>query len=529
MLQVGPRSAGAVPGPVSLRPRRHRADRHRRQRRARRASIPTARWADRAPALDLEGAQRAVGALGAKLGLGVEADRRGDPRRRQPAHGRPHPPPVDRARPRSARLRAGGLRRRRPAARRRADPARSASARCWCRPTPACCARWAAPSPTCATTSRRRSSAGSTPSTPAELRGDHRAPARGGRGASRERSAIKVDETGSSHVADMAYLGQIHSLRVPVEADWSSQRMAEAFYKRLPRGVRQHARRHSGRCRQRAHHVDGAAPAPPARRRAAPRRRRAEAGRAPSGAFRRLARHAGLRARRISRPARPLSGPAIVEQSDTTTRRSSRTWSCTSTPPATFSSEIAMMDPVTLAVVRGTFEQIARRDGPPSHPRRDLADHLGDQRLRERHLPPAHGRDDRAGRYGLPVFLAYMQFAVQNVIEVARRDGGFKPGDVWIMNDPYLGGSHLQDVQLVAPLLRRGRAVRPDGDHRPLDGHRRQRAGRLGAEGDGDPPGGHRHPAGEALRGRQAQRAAGRRCSGPTCACPIRSPAISRR
>ena len=109
---------------------------------------------------------------------------------------------------------------------------------------------------------------------------------------------------------------------------------------------------------------------------------------------------------------------------------------------------------------------------------------------------PVTGETIAQGRYGLPVFLAYMQFTVQKRHRAAEQQGGFKPGDMWIINDPYLGGSHLQDVQLVAPLFRRRRAVRADGQHRPLDGHRRQRARRLGAEGDRDPPGGHHHPAG---------------------------------
>ena len=32
-----------------------------------------------------------------------------------------------------------------------------------------------------------------------------------------------------THVADMAYLGQIHALRVPIELGWAPQRMAKAF------------------------------------------------------------------------------------------------------------------------------------------------------------------------------------------------------------------------------------------------------------------------------------------------------------
>jgi N-methylhydantoinase B len=109
------------------------------------------------------------------------------------------------------------------------------------------------------------------------------------------------------------------------------------------------------------------------------------------------------------------------------------------------------MDPVTLAVVRGTFEQIADEMdlhlihaaiSPIISETNDCANGI---------FHGETGETVAQGRYGLPVFLAYMQFAVQSVIEAANRQGGFKPGDVWIMNDPYLGGSHLQDVQLVAP------------------------------------------------------------------------------
>ena len=114
------------------------------------------------------------------------------------------------------------------------------------------------------------------------------------------------------------------------------------------------------------------------------------------------------------------------------------------------------MDPVTLAVVRGTFEQIADEMdlhlihaaiSPIISETNDCANGVFHAKT---------GETIAQGRYGLPVFLAYMQFAVQSVISVAERQGGFKPGDVWIMNDPYLGGSHLQDVQLVAPYFVEG-------------------------------------------------------------------------
>jgi len=111
------------------------------------------------------------------------------------------------------------------------------------------------------------------------------------------------------------------------------------------------------------------------------------------------------------------------------------------------------MNPVTLAVVRGSLEQIADEMdlhlihaaiSPIISETNDCANGI---------FHPVTGETIAQGRYGLPVFLAYMQFTVQKVIEMAREEGGFKPGDMWILNEPYIGGSHLQDVQLIAPVF----------------------------------------------------------------------------
>ena len=115
-----------------------------------------------------------------------------------------------------------------------------------------------------------------------------------------------------------------------------------------------------------------------------------------------------------------------------------------------------MMDAVTLAVVRGNLEQIADEMdlhlihaaiSPIISETNDCANGI---------FHPTTGETIAQGRYGLPVFLAYMQFTVQKVIELANAEGGFKPGDMWIMNDTYLGGSHLQDVQIIAPVFADG-------------------------------------------------------------------------
>jgi N-methylhydantoinase B len=62
-----------------------------------------------------------------------------------------------------------------------------------------------------------------------------------------------------------------------------------------------------------------------------------------------------------------------------------------------------------------------------------------------------------------------MQFTTQAVIE-RRRD--LEPGDVILVNDPYLGGTHLMDVKMVRPFYYRDRlwCYLSNTGHRPDTG-----------------------------------------------------------
>ncbi|MCH9670267.1 MAG: hydantoinase B/oxoprolinase family protein [Gammaproteobacteria bacterium] len=115
------------------------------------------------------------------------------------------------------------------------------------------------------------------------------------------------------------------------------------------------------------------------------------------------------------------------------------------------------MDPTTLAVIRGALHQIADEMdlhliraaiSPIISETHDCAHGIFDAR---------NGETIAQGGYGLPMFLANMQYTVQNLLVEVEEQGGFKPGDVWIMNDPYLSGSHLQDVTLMAPYFVNGK------------------------------------------------------------------------
>ena len=62
------------------------------------------------------------------------------------------------------------------------------------------------------------------------------------------------------------------------------------------------------------------------------------------------------------------------------------------------------------------------------------------------------------GELGLPVFVGTMQFSTQAVIDRVKSHyaGKVDPGDVFIVNDPYLGGTHLMDVRFVKPFFYKG-------------------------------------------------------------------------
>ncbi len=61
------------------------------------------------------------------------------------------------------------------------------------------------------------------------------------------------------------------------------------------------------------------------------------------------------------------------------------------------------------------------------------------------------------GTTGLPIFVGAMAFAVKTVIDKANQDGNLEAGDTYLFNDPYDGGTHLNDFRLVRPLFWNGK------------------------------------------------------------------------
>src|ERR1700731_4513119 len=115
-----------------------------------------------------------------------------------------------------------------------------------------------------------------------------------------------------------------------------------------------------------------------------------------------------------------------------------------------------MIDPVMLGVLNGRLVQIA--------------DEMDATLYRSAFNPiiaeasdPCHGIYHAQtgatlvqGTSGLPIFVGAMAFAVKAVIDKVVRDGDLAEDDTFLFNDPYDGGTHLNDFRLVRPLLRKG-------------------------------------------------------------------------
>ena len=103
------------------------------------------------------------------------------------------------------------------------------------------------------------------------------------------------------------------------------------------------------------------------------------------------------------------------------------------------------LDPVTLSVLASALSGIAEEAGAVLI-RGAYSSNIKERRDCSAALFDASGAMVAQAEH-IPVHLGAMPEAVAAVIE---HEPG--PGDVWIVNDPYRGGTHLPDITLVSPL-----------------------------------------------------------------------------
>ena len=165
-----------------------------------------------------------------------------------------------------------------------------------------------------------------------------------------------------------------------------------------------------------------------------------------------------LHERRCLRPGDTVTGPAIVAEADATTVVDDG-WRASVTvfghlilarlrPGTQASDATTRVDPVQLEIFNNLFMSIAEQMGAR------LESTAQSVNIRER-LDFSCALFDPDGSLianapHIPVHLGSMSASVKEVI---RRRPGLRPGDVYAINDPYHGGTHLPDVTVVTPVF----------------------------------------------------------------------------
>lgn len=115
---------------------------------------------------------------------------------------------------------------------------------------------------------------------------------------------------------------------------------------------------------------------------------------------------------------------------------------------------MSKLDPITLAVIQNGLIQVCN-EMDLAFVRSAFSPVISEALDRSDGIYAADtGELIAQGELGLPIFVGTMQFSTQAVIERAK---DVKPGDVYIVNDPYLGGTHLMDVKFVKPFFYKGK------------------------------------------------------------------------
>lgn len=113
------------------------------------------------------------------------------------------------------------------------------------------------------------------------------------------------------------------------------------------------------------------------------------------------------------------------------------------------------LDPVTFEVLRSSFknlvdrmaEQIQRTCYSFVIYNRDFSNCLND----------ADGNTVMQGSQDIAVHVGTLHYTCQETLEYF--EGRIEPGDVYIVNDPYLGGTHINDVRIMRPVFHEGELI----------------------------------------------------------------------
>ncbi len=117
-----------------------------------------------------------------------------------------------------------------------------------------------------------------------------------------------------------------------------------------------------------------------------------------------------------------------------------------------------MMDPLTLAVIQAGLQQVCN-EMDIAFSRAAFSPVIAEAEDRSDGI---YGAADGAliaqGELGLPVFVGAMTHSAAHLTRLVA-EGAIaapEPGDIYVVNDPYLGGTHLMDVRFAKPVFVEG-------------------------------------------------------------------------
>jgi N-methylhydantoinase B len=114
-------------------------------------------------------------------------------------------------------------------------------------------------------------------------------------------------------------------------------------------------------------------------------------------------------------------------------------------------------DPIFTEVIRNAFEAVAN-EMSSTLKRSAMSLVINEYEDYSGVLSDGDGNIVRHGERDLPVHSGSMQFSVQKIIKDVGKEN-LRPGDVYILNDPYEGGTHKHDVRVVAPAFFEGEII----------------------------------------------------------------------
>jgi N-methylhydantoinase B len=119
---------------------------------------------------------------------------------------------------------------------------------------------------------------------------------------------------------------------------------------------------------------------------------------------------------------------------------------------------VSDLDPLTLAVIQAALGQVCN-EMDIAFSRAAFSPVIAEADDRSSGIyDKSNGELIAQGELGLPVFVGTMQYSTAEIIRLIGegKAGRPEPGDIYAVNDPYLGGTHLMDVRFALPFYYQG-------------------------------------------------------------------------